>query len=121
MLRGARRRAPGAPALVRNSGRTLGAVNEREGQLRELIVNADRFFGALGSRNEALAETVFVLPTFLDETRLTVRAAAHASRSTRAPLVRDLQPVATDLKPTLRDVGRLAPDLQARCSTTSTR
>ena len=27
--------------------------------------------------------------------------------------MRDLQPVATDLRPTLRDVGRLAPDLEA--------
>ena len=87
-------------------------MNEREGQLRQLVVNGDRFFGALASRNEALADTVFVLPTFLDETRLTVRRLRRFSVNAR-PLVRDLQPVATDLKPTLRDVGRLAPDLRA--------
>ena len=55
---------------------------------------------------------MFVLPTFLDETRLTIRRLRRFSVNTR-PLVRDLQPVATDLKPTLRDVGRLAPDLKA--------
>ncbi len=103
---------PALQALIRNSGRTLEAVNEREGQLRQLVVNGDRFFGALASRNEALADTVFVLPTFLDETRLTVRRLRRFSVNAR-PLVRDLQPVATDLKPTLRDVGRLAPDLRA--------
>ena len=103
---------PALQALIRNSGRTLEAVNEREGQLRQLIVNGDRFFGALASRNDALAETVFVLPTFLDETRTTVRRLRRFSVNTR-PLVRDLQPVATDLEPTLRDVGRLAPDLKA--------
>ena len=53
---------PALRALIRNSGRTLEAVNEREGQLRQLVVNGDRFFGALASRNEALADTVFVLP-----------------------------------------------------------
>ena len=88
---------PALKALIRNSGRTLEAVNEREGQLRQLVVNGDRFFGALASRNEALADTVFVLPTFLDETRLTVRRLRRFSVNAR-PLVRDLQPVATDLQ-----------------------
>ena len=97
--------------LVRNGGRALGAVNERQGQLRELIVNANDFFGALESRDDALAETVFILPTFLDETRATVSRLRTFSAKA-APLMRDLQPVATDLEPTIRDIGRLAPDLK---------
>jgi ABC-type transporter Mla subunit MlaD len=86
-------------------------VNERRGQLRELIVNADDLFGALNSRNAALADTVFVLPTFLDETRATL-ARLRTFSAKAAPLMHDLQPVATDLQPTIRDVGRLAPDLK---------
>jgi len=97
---------PALRALIRNSGRSLAAVNERRGQLRELIVNANDFFGALDSRNDALAETVFILPTFLDETRATV-ARLRTFSTKAAPLMRDLQPVATDLQPTIRDVGRL--------------
>jgi ABC-type transporter Mla subunit MlaD len=103
---------PALGRLVRNSGRTLEAVNERKGQLRELIGNANDFFGALASRNESLADAIFVFPTFLDESKATLRRLKTFSADTR-PLVRDLEPVARDLDPTLRDVGRLAPDLKA--------
>ncbi len=103
---------PAVRRLVRNSGRALNAVNERRGQLRELIGNANDFFGALASRNESLAEAVFIFPTFLDESKVTLRRLKTFARDTR-PLVRDLEPVARDLEPTLRDVGRLAPDLKA--------
>ena len=90
---------------------TLEAINERRGQFRQLVVNADRFFGAVASRNERLSEIIEILPTFLDETRQTVARLEEFSVDTR-PLVQDLQPVATDLAPTLRDVGRLSPDLE---------
>jgi phospholipid/cholesterol/gamma-HCH transport system substrate-binding protein len=102
---------PALRGVIRNSARALGAVNQRYGQLRELVVNADNTFGAFASQNEALAEAVFILPTFLDESKATFRRLKRFARDTR-PLVRDLQPVATDLAPTLRDVGRLAPDLR---------
>jgi phospholipid/cholesterol/gamma-HCH transport system substrate-binding protein len=102
---------PSLRRLVRNSGVTLGALNERRGQFRDLIVNADRFFDTVASRNARLSELIFILPTFLDETRATVARLEEFSIDTR-PLVRDLQPVATDLRPTLHDVGRLAPDLE---------
>ena len=94
-------------------------MNERRGQLRQLVGNANNFFGALASRDDALAETIFILPTFLDESRRRSTGCASFSTDTR-PLVRDLKPVAEELKPTLRDVGELAPDLR-RCSATSTR
>ena len=103
---------PALRALVRNSGRALAAVNERRGQFGELIVNANDFFGALESRDEALAEAIFILPVFLDESKATLQRLREFSVDTH-PLVRDLQPVADDLHPTLRDVGRLAPDLRA--------
>jgi hypothetical protein len=102
---------PALRALIRNSGRSLAAVNERRGQLRELVVNANNFMGALASRNDSLAEAVLILPTFLSESRATLHRLRDFAVDTR-PLVRDLQPVADDLHPTLRDVGRLAPDLR---------
>jgi len=103
---------PALRGMVRNSGRTLAAVNERRGQLRQLIGNANNVFDALASRNDALAETIYVLPTFLDESRATFRRLRRFAVDTR-PLVRDLQPTARDIPPTLRDVRRLAPDLRA--------
>jgi phospholipid/cholesterol/gamma-HCH transport system substrate-binding protein len=103
---------PALHRFVRNSGRALAAVNERRGQFRELIVNANDFFGAVASRNESLAEAIFIFPTFLDQSKATFARLKRFARDTR-PLVRDLTPVARELQPTLRDVGRLAPDLEA--------
>jgi phospholipid/cholesterol/gamma-HCH transport system substrate-binding protein len=103
---------PALRRLVLNSGRALGAVNERRGQLGELIVNANNLMGALASRNESLAEAIFIFPTFLDETKATLARLRRFAVDTR-PLVQDLEPVARDLQPTLRDVGRLAPNLES--------
>ena len=98
--------------LVRNTGRVFDAVSAENGQLRGLIENGDRTFGALASRDEALAETFLVLPTFLRETRATVARLERFARNTD-PLVRDLRGPADDLAPTLRDLGDLSPDLEA--------
>ena len=96
--------------LVRNTGQVLGALNERSGQLRALIENADRTFGATAASQDALAQTFAILPTFADESRLTLRRLERFSRDAD-PLVRDLRPAAGDLEPTIRDVSALAPDL----------
>jgi phospholipid/cholesterol/gamma-HCH transport system substrate-binding protein len=98
--------------LVRNTGRVFDAISSENGQLRGLIVNGDRTFGALASRDEALADTFLILPTFLRETRATVERLERFARNTD-PLVRDLQEPAADLAPTLRDLGDLSPDLVA--------
>ena len=102
---------PALRRLVKNTGITLNALTERRGQLRELIGNANEFFEAVASRNDSLAETVSILPTFLDESRLTLNRLRTFANDTR-PLIRDLIPVAIELRPTLRDLGALAPDLK---------
>jgi phospholipid/cholesterol/gamma-HCH transport system substrate-binding protein len=68
-------------------------------------------FQATASQNEALAETFRIFPTFLDESRSTLRRLQVFAVDTN-PLINDLRPVARDLKPTLRDVRALAPDLR---------
>ena len=97
--------------LIKNTGVVFAALNEREGELRNLIVNANNLFEATAAEDDALAETFEVLPTFLDESRATLARLETFSRDTR-PLVNDLKPVADDLGPTVRDLGRLAPDLE---------
>jgi virulence factor Mce-like protein len=97
--------------LVKNTGVVFGAINERRGALRELIVNSKRTFEATASRDEALAETFAIFPTFLDETKATMARLEDFSRSTR-PLVIDLKGPADDLGPTVRDLGDLAPHLE---------
>ena len=104
---------PALRRLIKNTGVTLGAINAPlRRSSASSSTNANDFFGALASRNDALAETIIGLP---DVPR---RVAAHASTACATfaidtrPLVRDLQPVALQLRPTLRDLGRLAPDLE---------
>ena len=77
---------------------TLSAVNERRGQLRELIGNANDSFGALASRNESLAEAVFIFPTFLDESRCHASRGSRPSRATPARWCATSSPVARDLR-----------------------
>jgi phospholipid/cholesterol/gamma-HCH transport system substrate-binding protein len=98
-------------SVIKNTGVVFAALNARYGQLRDLIVNSQRTFSATAAQKEALARTFAIFPTFLDESRLTLRRLSRFALNTR-PLVRDLKPVADDLTPTVRDLARLAPDLE---------
>jgi phospholipid/cholesterol/gamma-HCH transport system substrate-binding protein len=97
--------------LIKNTGVVFGALNQRKGQLRDLVVNSDRTFSALQSEQNALADTFRIFPTFLDESKFTLARLEDFSTRTR-PLVNELKPVADDLGPTVRDLGALAPDLE---------
>lgn len=97
--------------LVRNTGRVFDAIGGEDEQLRHLITGGEATFSALSSRDEALAETFQIAPTFLRETRATVLRLERFARNTD-PLVRDLRGPAADLGPTLRDLGDLSPDLE---------
>ena len=97
--------------FVRDTGEVFGALTQDEGQLHNLIVNADETFDATARQQDALAESLRIFPTFLDESRLTFQRLESFSRDTD-PLVQDLRPAARDLTPTLRDVRAFAPDLR---------
>jgi len=101
----------GLRQLVKNTGVTFKALNERTNGLHDLIVNSNNVFEATASRDDALAETFRIFPTFLDESKETLSRLEGFANNTR-PLVSDLRPVARDLGPTIRDVGDLAPDLE---------
>jgi phospholipid/cholesterol/gamma-HCH transport system substrate-binding protein len=88
----------------------FGALNERQGQLRQLVVNSNQTFKALASESTALAEVFHIFPTFLDESKTTLARLERFSRNTN-PLVTNLKPVADNLTPTVRDLGDLAPHL----------
>src|SRR4051812_17862486 len=96
--------------LVKNTGVVFAALNERKGQLRQLIVNSQRTFSATAARDDALATTFEIFPTFLDESRLTADRLERFAVNTR-PLVNDLKPVADNLGPTVTDLSALSPDL----------
>jgi phospholipid/cholesterol/gamma-HCH transport system substrate-binding protein len=97
--------------VIKNTGVVFAALNQRKGQLQQLIVNSDRTFSALSAEQNALADTFRIFPTFLDESKFTLARLEDFSTRTR-PLVNELKPVADDLGPTVRDLGALAPDLE---------
>jgi hypothetical protein len=97
---------------VRDTGVVFSALTERQGQLQSLIVNSNRVFEATASRDAELAETFRILPTFLDESRLTVDRVTEFAKDTD-PLITQLRPAARELSPTLIDLAGLAPDLKA--------
>ena len=98
--------------LVRDTGEVFAALTEREGQLRQLIVNSERLFDATARRDAELADTFRVLPTFLDESRVTTDRLTQFANDTN-PLVTQLRPAARELSPTLISLAGLAPDLKA--------
>ena len=101
--------------LVRGTGEVFGALSKDEGQLHNLIVNAGETFDATARQQDALAESLRIFPTFLDESRLTFQRLESFSKDTD-PLVQELRPAARDLTPTLRDLRAMAPDLRTALS-----
>jgi phospholipid/cholesterol/gamma-HCH transport system substrate-binding protein len=97
--------------LVKNTGVVFRALTANESQLQNLIVSSKKTFDATAREQTNLADTISILPTFLDESKATMARLQTFSQNTD-PLIKDLIPVAQDLKPTLQDVRALAPDLE---------
>jgi phospholipid/cholesterol/gamma-HCH transport system substrate-binding protein len=96
--------------LVKNTGVVFQALTQREQQLHNLIVNTHDVFATTARHQANLAQTISILPTFLDESRKTFRRtqafAAHAD-----PVVRLLRSPTRKLAPTVSDLRSLSPDL----------
>ncbi len=105
------RQEGGVSRLISNTGVVFEALTERQGQLRSLIRNSNQVFATTASRDEALKDAFVALPTFEDESRVTLRRLAEFATDTD-PLVDQLRPAARELSPTLIDLGALAPDLK---------
>jgi phospholipid/cholesterol/gamma-HCH transport system substrate-binding protein len=97
--------------LVNNTGVVFEALSERRGQLRGLIENAGTVFATTARRNRDLRETFVALPTFLDESRLTLNRLDSFAANTN-PLITQLHPAAQELSKTLRQVARVTPDFR---------
>jgi virulence factor Mce-like protein len=96
--------------LFRDTGEVYEALTQDEAQLANLIRNSHALFSQTSDQREALAEAFFIFPTFLEESRLTLKRLEAFSRHAY-PLVRDLQPVMRELRPTLVSTRQLAPSL----------
>ncbi|MEA2424635.1 MAG: phospholipid/cholesterol/gamma-HCH transport system substrate-binding protein, partial [Thermoleophilaceae bacterium] len=86
----------------------FGAISEREGELRGLITDANGLFQTTSARNQDLAAVFRALPRFEREATLTLpQLSAFARRA--QPVVKRLQPAATEAQPLFADVARLSP------------
>ena len=107
-----RRQKQELKGLVRDTGEVFEALTERDQALAGAITNSNDTFDAIASQEAAVRETFQIFPTFERETRATFER-LDAFQANTLPLVKDLQPVADDISPTLRSVRRLSPNLSS--------
>jgi virulence factor Mce-like protein len=96
---------------VRGTGDFFSAISERDGQLARLITGSNRLFEVTAARNRDFAAIWKELPGFARESRLTLPRLTRFSQNAR-PVVRQLQPVATEMASTFEQVQRLSPELE---------
>ncbi|HEY1539175.1 MAG TPA: MlaD family protein [Solirubrobacteraceae bacterium] len=97
--------------LVRNAGATLQDISSDEGALSTLVQRNTALFDELAARRDQLADSIRILPTFLQESRATL-ARLKTFSVDADPLLVDLGPVLDDLQPTLASLHSLSPDLE---------
>ena len=97
--------------LVRNTGEVFGALSERQGQLQGLIRNSGAVFHTTAVRNQDLEAAFRALPTFLDESKLTLNRLASFSRLAN-PVVTQLHPSAKALSADLKPIAKVTPDFK---------
>jgi phospholipid/cholesterol/gamma-HCH transport system substrate-binding protein len=97
--------------FVRNTGEVFGALSERQGQLQGLIRNSGVVFHTTAVRNQDLEATFRALPTFLDESRLTLNRLQSFSRNAN-PLISQLHPSARQLSTDLKPIAKVSPDFK---------
>ncbi len=107
-----RRQKTELQGLVRDTGTVFDSLSTNDAALQGAIVNGNQTFEALASEQQALRDTFQIFPTFQRETRATLQRLDQFQANT-LPLVKNLQPVARDVSPTLRSIRRLSPNLSS--------
>lgn len=98
--------------LIREGAVVFDALTRNQAALRNLITTGETTFATTAANNNALAATFKVFPTFLYETRLTMARVQKFALNTD-PLLKELEPVALDLGPTMHAVQVLSPYLRS--------
>jgi phospholipid/cholesterol/gamma-HCH transport system substrate-binding protein len=97
--------------LVQNGGTTFAALNRDPAALQNLIRAGETTFHTTAANNNSLADIFHILPTFLNQQRLTMAQLQSFSQNAD-PVIKGLVPVAQQLGPTLKAVNQLSPDLR---------
>jgi len=97
--------------LLADGGATFDAISKQPGELRSLIQNSESVFSTTAARDAEIRQIFQILPTFLDESKLTLERLDRFSADTN-PLVTQLRPVARQLSGTFVALKRLSPELK---------
>ena len=98
-------------SLFKNGGTVFHALGHNQTALRSLITSGESVFHTTAQNQNHLAQIFQVLPTFEQQSRVTMRKLQAFALNTD-PLIRELLPVARDLGPTLNAVKVLSPYLR---------
>ena len=102
----------GVRGLVANTGTFFNSISARRGELSGLILAANNLFQTTARRNQELADVFKALPAFELQSRLALPAlTAFGNRAD--PVVRGLQPIASELTTTFALSAQLAPQFRA--------
>ncbi len=96
--------------FVKNGAEVFAALSQ-SGRIGSLVENANTVLAVTATNSSQLAETVRLLPKFLDEATATLVRADRFADDTD-PLVAKLMPVADSLRPVMADTKEIAPDLK---------
>ena len=97
--------------LIANTGTFFSAISQRTGELSGLITAADNLFQTTAQRNQDLADVFKALPAFELQSRLALPALTAFAQQAD-PVVRALEPIASELTQTFGTTARLAPQLR---------
>jgi ABC-type transporter Mla subunit MlaD len=95
--------------LLADGGATFDAISKQPDQLRSLIQNTESVFSTTAARDAEIRQIFTILPTFLDESKLTLERLDRFSADTN-PLITQLRPVARQLSGTFVALKGLAPE-----------
>lgn len=96
---------------IRGTGVLFDAISARDGQLQRLITEANQVFEVTAARNREFAAIWEELPEFSRQSRLTLpRLTRFAERAD--PVVKQLQPAATEFTATFKQLDRLSPEFE---------
>jgi ABC-type transporter Mla subunit MlaD len=93
---------------ISSTGEVFDAISEREGQLRGLVTDSDQLFATTAVRNRQLAQIFQKLPRFERESSATLPVLTAFGEKAQ-PVVQQLQPAATAMKPAFAELDDLAP------------
>lgn len=97
--------------LLQNGGTVFDALDKSQSALRDMITSGETTFATTAANENALAAAFARFPHFLDESKATLADLQTFAVNTD-PLLRELEPVAADLGPTLHSVQQLSPYLR---------